>query len=163
MRWRTIPFLFAASSLLFIASPLKAHAEFTINIGINAPLPTLVVAEPPEVLLIPGTYVYFAPGIDVDVLFYHGNWYRSNKGRWYRAQGYNGPWVFISKVPGPVANVPPGFRHVPPGQEKIPYGQLKKNWKTWEDEKHWDKHEAKSHKKEHKEGKGKGKWKHEED
>ncbi|MGC1455777.1 MAG: hypothetical protein WA946_11385, partial [Nitrospirota bacterium] len=36
-------------------------------------------------------------------------------------------------------NLPPGYRNVPPGHERIPYGQLRKNWKTWERDKHWDK------------------------
>lgn len=41
-----------------------------------APPPVYPFSAPPEVVVIPGTYVYFVPGINVDILFYHGHWYR---------------------------------------------------------------------------------------
>lgn len=55
------------------------------------PLPPLVVPVPPPVFLIPGTYAYFAPDVDVDLIFFGGFWYRPYGGRWYRASYYNGP------------------------------------------------------------------------
>ncbi|HUL22269.1 MAG TPA: hypothetical protein VLZ10_12485 [Thermodesulfobacteriota bacterium] len=93
-------------------------------------------------VVVPRTYVYFAPGVDVDIFFYQGYWYRPHQGYWYRSKSYNGKWVYVTpnKVPRAVINVPPGFRHVPPGYRHIPYGDVRKNWKTWERDKYWEKH-----------------------
>ncbi len=124
-------------------SPLKSMAGVNVNVGINVPLPAVEIAAPPAVVLIPGTYAYYVPDVDTDILFYHNYWYRPYGGRWYRSTGYNGPWAFVSvhAVPAPLLHLPPGYRNMPPGHERIPYGQLKKNWRGWERERHWDKHE----------------------
>jgi hypothetical protein len=105
------------------------------------PLPLLVIPAPPPVFLIPGTYAYFAPDVDADLFFCDGYWYRPHGGGWYRSSRYSGPWGFVSpkRVPGVLIHLPPGYRNVPPGHQRIPYGQLRKNWKTWERHKHWDK------------------------
>ncbi len=105
------------------------------------PLPPLIIPAPPPVVVIPGTYAYFAPDVDVELFFYGGFWYRPYGGRWYRSSNYGGPWGFIgpNRVPHVLINLPPGYRNVPPGHERIPYGQLKKNWRTWERGRHWDK------------------------
>lgn len=107
--------------------PEGSGAEVNVNINIGAPLPRVVLAAPPAVVVIPDTYVYFVPDVEVDILFFGGFWWRPHSGRWYRASEYNGPWVFISidNVPGVIVKLPPGYRRVPPGHERIPYGQLK--------------------------------------
>jgi hypothetical protein len=137
-------YLFIARLLFFIVvlfAPLVGRAGLPVP-----PLPPLIVPVPPPVILVPGTYVYVAPDVEVDLLFYHGYWYRPYGGVWYRSSYYGGPWGFIAarSVPRVLINLPPGYRHAPPGQ-RIPYGQLKKNWRNWEQERHWDKpgkHEA---------------------
>jgi hypothetical protein len=145
----------AAMMILFLADPGKAYAEVNVTVGVN--LPPVVIPGPPEVVFIPGTYVYYIPDINVDIFFYHGWWYRPYEGRWYRARVYNGPWGFVApgRVPHVMLTVPPDFRRVPPGHERIPYGQLKKSWRTWERERYWDKRAEKEHykedKREHKE------------
>ncbi len=130
----------AASAL---SSPLDSLAGVNVNVGINVPLPALEIAAPPAMVVIPGTYVYYAPDVSADIVFYHNCWYRPYGGRWYRAANYNGPWGFVAvnSVPAPVLHLPPGYRHMPPGQERIPYGQLKKNWRGWERDHYWDRHE----------------------
>lgn len=135
----------------------EASAELNINIGINLP-PAIVVSSAPEVVVIPGTYVYFAPGVPNDLFFYRGHWWRPHKGRWYRADDTGGPWIYVElgSVPGVLIKLPPSYRDVPPGHERIPYGQVKKNWKQWEDERHWEK-SGKRHKEEHKEHRHKDK------
>jgi hypothetical protein len=149
----------------------RVIAEVKINVGINVPPPPpLVIPAPPPVIVIPNTYVYFPTEVEADILFYHGYWYRPYHERWYRSGSYKGPWVYIvpERVPPAVLHLPPNYRHVPPGHERIPHGQLKKNWRTWEREKHWDKHEYEHkgeerheiEKGEHQQGKGSGKGKH---
>lgn len=115
-------------------------AEVSINVGIEVPPPPLVISAPPPVFVIPGTYVYFAPDVAVDLFFYHGYWYRPYRGYWYRSTSYNGKWYHVApnRVPSVVLNLPPHFRQVPAGHHHIPYVQLKKNWKTWEKERYWE-------------------------
>lgn len=126
--------LLSFSAILLIPSSIQA--------GVPAPpLPPLIVPGPPPVFLIPGTYAYFAPDVDADLFFYGGYWYRPHGGGWYRSSNYGGPWGFIviDHVPGVLIKLPHGYRNVPPRHQRIPYGQLKKNWKAWERDKHWDK------------------------
>jgi hypothetical protein len=105
------------------------------------PLPPLVIPVPPPVLLIPGTYAYFAPDVSDDLIFFAGFWYRPFREGWYRASYYNGPWTFVPRdsVPGVLVNLQPGFRNVPSESPRIPYDELQMNWRNWEREKHWDK------------------------
>jgi hypothetical protein len=133
--------LVAAGFVLY--HPGSSIAGVNVNVGIDIPMPALVISAPPAVTVIPGTYAYFAPDVDADIFFYHNYWYRPYRGRWYRGLGYNGPWNFVPErvVPGVLLHLPPGYRHLPPGHERIPYGQLKKNWRNWEREKYWDRHE----------------------
>jgi hypothetical protein len=158
-----VTLFFGIITLIGMGYSSGAIAEVNINVGINVPPPPpLVIHAPPPVFVIPGTYVYFAPEVDVDIFFYHGYWYRPYRGYWYRSGSYNGKWVYIApkKVPPPLLNLPPDFRHVPPGHQHIPYGQLKKNWRTWEKEKYWEKHGGKEwhgEKWEHDQGRGRGK------
>jgi hypothetical protein len=132
---------FVWSLILFalIFPPAASYAGLPVPPA--PPLPRLIIPAPPPVFLIPGTYAYFVPDVDAELFFYSGFWYRSHEGRWYRAPRYSGPWGFIvpNRVPGVLIHLPPGYRTVPPGHQRIPYIQLKKNWKTWERYKHWDK------------------------
>jgi hypothetical protein len=149
-----------------LGHPSRATAEVNINVGINVPPPPpLVIPAPPPVFVIPRTYVYFAPQVEVDIFFYQGYWYRPYRGHWYRSAIYNGKWVYIvpERVPRVLINLPPDFRRVPPGHRHIPYGHVKKNWKTWEKDKYWEKHGGKEwhgEKWEHDRDKGGGKGKH---
>ena len=44
-----------------------------VDVGVSISLPPLIVfASPPELIVIPKTYVYVAPGIDVDLFFWNG-------------------------------------------------------------------------------------------
>lgn len=148
------PIIAIFAGVLFVAligyAP-KIYAEVNVSIGIGVPAPQVVIPvpppvvihEPPVVVVIPGTYVYFAPDVGVDIFFYHGYWYRSHHGYWYRAKGYKGPWNYIEgpKLPHVVRDVPPDFRHTVRHHERIRHVDLQRNWKTWEQKKHWDKHD----------------------
>ncbi len=119
--------------------PAAGNAE--VNVNINVPLPGLVIPAPPALIVIPGTYVYYPPDVEVDIFFYHGYWYRPYRGGWYIANGYNGPWRTIGprRVPRALVSLPPAYRRVPPGYERMPYERVHRNWRTWERERHWDK------------------------
>jgi hypothetical protein len=110
-----------------------------VNIGIN--LPAYRFAAPPEVVVIPGTYVYMVPDIDVDVLFFQGYWWRPYEGRWYRSRDYKGGYRYIEprRIPRGLRALPQDYRHrLSPGYERVPHRDVQKNWKKWEKEKYWD-------------------------
>ena len=128
-------------SCLYGAFPGLGLAGVNVNIGVFAPPPPIVVAGPPAMAVIPGTpYVYFAPDVSVDLFFYSGNWYRTHEGHWFRARSYRGPWKYMDhhSISPVLVKLPPDYRKIPPGHQKIPYGQMKKNWRNWEKERHWD-------------------------
>ena len=146
--------------------PRTGYAGVNVNVGVNIPLPPFVFPAPPPVFVVPGTYVYAVPDIEIDVLFYQGYWYRPYRDYWYRSRSYNGPWRHIDRkrIPGALFKLPPDYRHIPPDHQRIPYGQMKKNWRTWERDRYWDRHDRHGKKpyreewKGHKGG-GKGRYK----
>ena len=133
------------AGIMFVALmgyPSKSAAEVSVRIGINVPLPHVVLHAPPPVVVIPGTYAYYAPDAGMEIFFYHGYWYRPHHGYWYRARGYNGPWINIrtARVPRVLRSLPPDFRRTVRQRERIRYVDFHKNWRMWEKEKHWDRH-----------------------
>lgn len=140
MKQRTIIVLLATA--VFIAAglsvPAPGSAEVNVSVGIG--LPGLVISAPPFMAVIPGTYVYYPPEVSADIFFYHGYWYRPHRGGWYIANGYNGPWrgVARERVPRALVSVPPKFRESRPHHDRIGHDDLRKNWRGWERDRHWD-------------------------
>ena len=136
-----------ASILLF---PVPTMAE--VNIGINIPLPPLIVfASPPEVVVIPETYVYVVPDSDVDIFFYDGWWWRPWEGRWYRSRHYDSGWGYYQRVPSFYGRVPSSWRNDyrehrwggrPWNYHPIPHQQVERNWSGWKKNKHWEKQQT---------------------
>ncbi|MCG7852783.1 MAG: hypothetical protein MIO92_09700, partial [Methanosarcinaceae archaeon] len=56
--------------------------------------PPIPFAAPPELIVLPETYVYVAPDIDVDLFFWNGWWWRPWEGRWFRSRNYNRDWGY---------------------------------------------------------------------
>lgn len=99
-----------------------------VQVNINLGPPPIVVAEPPEVVMVPGSRVYFVPQPDVDVFYYNSYWWSPRGNQWYRAKAYNGPWGIVEQryVPAPVCRVPKDYRAKYEKEKHIPYGQWKK-------------------------------------
>jgi hypothetical protein len=121
------------------APPAYGGVDVNVNLGIPvgvavAPAPVVVapqpvyVQQPPEMVLIPSSSVYFAPGVGVDLFFYSDRWWNRRGDRWDRASGYNGPWTAVGRrhVPAPVYRVPANYRTVYVHERPVPYGQWKK-------------------------------------
>jgi len=144
-----------------LSTPVASYAE--VNVNISIPLPGLVIPAPPALIVIPGTYVYYPPDVQVDIFFYHGFWYRPHRGGWYISNGYNGPWRSIGprRVPRALIDMPPTYRRIPPGHERMPHDTVQRNWRTWEKERHWDK--ARGEKGGPGRGKGHGRERHDKD
>jgi hypothetical protein len=131
---------------LVIVVPISTMAAVDISIGISLP-PPIVFAAPPEVIVIPETYVYVVPDIDADIFFWGGWWWRPWEGRWYRSQYYDRGWGYYSSVPSFYFDVDFGWRgyyrdHNWYGHrwdyQRIPYRQLQQNWKGWNNDRHWE-------------------------
>ncbi len=139
---------FAATFLaLVMIAPLPTMAQ--VNIGISFGLPSPIgFAAPPEVIVLPETdNVYAVPGIDVDLFFWNGWWWRPWEGRWYRSRYYDRGWGYYNNVPSFYYDVDPRWRghyrdrnwyghrwdHKP-----IRYQQLRQNWQNWHNNRHWE-------------------------
>lgn len=142
MKRRMVIVLLAGCLSVGLVYPLISNAG--VNLNVTVLLPELGIAVPPAMVVIPGSYAYFAPDVEAELFFYRGYWYRPYRGEWYFSAEYNGAWgrVAIGNVPPPLINLPPDYRNVPPGYERMPYHMVKRNWRHWEEERHWDSYEG---------------------
>jgi hypothetical protein len=136
---------------LVIAGPISSvmAAGGRMDVGVSVPLPPpLMFPAPPQLVVIPETYVYAVPDVDVDIFFYGGWWWRPWEGRWYRSQRYDSGWGHYRGTPSFYGHVPSGWRNdYKQGRwkghqwdrRKVPHQQAQKNWKGWERDKHWEK------------------------
>jgi hypothetical protein len=155
--------LVAAAMIAAFGLFIRPASGAEVNVSIDIPLPGLALPAPPGLVVVPGTYIYYPPEVNVDIFFYHGYWYRPHRGGWFIASGYNGPWRVIGRrrVPGPLLGLPPAFRRMPPRHEHVPYPVVEKNWRTWEKERRWDNARSERHDRgrgdrDRKEGRGRG-------
>jgi len=141
---RTIPLALA------LVIPVSTMAGVDVGINISLP-PPIVFAAPPEVVVIPETYVYAVPDVDVDIFFFDGWWWRPWEGRWYRSRHYDSGWVYYQRVPSFYGRIPSSWRndyrdHRWGGHQwnyqRIPNQQLQRNWSNWEKNKHWEKQQT---------------------
>ena len=102
-------FILLMMCVLFPTGEALSGVDVSIGIGIGVPPPNVVIAAPPPVYLIPGSYVYFAPDVGFQLFFYSGYWYLLNDGYWYRSAHYRGPWGYLHP-----SRVPVVFHHLPP-------------------------------------------------
>ncbi len=136
---------------LILLAPVSAVADVDVDvkIGINIPLPPpIVFPAPPEVVVIPETYVYAVPDVDADIFFYGGWWWRPWEGRWYRSRSYDRGWSYYNQVPSFYREVPPGWKKdyrdrrwkgYEWDQRRIPYNDARKNWRSWKKNRYWEK------------------------
>ena len=136
-------FLVIAAAMLLVVTGFSARSEARVDISVGINIPAYRFAAPPPVVVIPGTYAYFAPDAAVDIVFYRGYWYRPYEGRWYRGRGYNGPWGYLApaRVPRVLIDLPPDYRHVYRDHRRIDYRDFHRNWGKWERNKYWERDE----------------------
>ena len=152
MKTRIFTALAVLSVTGFVVTAAPVHAGTNVNVNLGIPVPVVVapqpvyVEQPPEMVVIPRSSVYFAPGVSVDLFFYDNRWWNRRGDRWYRGSGYNGPWVAVGPryVPAPVYRVPANYRTVYGHEKPMPYGQWKKahgeHGGKYKGEKHGNKH-----------------------
>jgi hypothetical protein len=114
-----------------------------VHVSVGSNLPAIRFAAPPDLVVIPGTYVYMVPDSDVDVLFFQGYWWRPYEGHWYKSRDYKGQWSYEEpeRIPSGLRSLPQDYRHrLSPGYERIPHRDVERNWEKWEKDKYWDRH-----------------------
>lgn len=136
---------------LAFAVPVSTMAQVGISVSIGLP-PPIVFEEPPEVVVLPDTYyVYVVPGINIDLFFWNGWWWRPWSGRWYRSRYYDRGWAYYRYVPSFYYDVDPGWRgyyrdhnwHGHPWYyERLSQQRLQRNWQKWHNNHHWDRQQA---------------------
>ncbi len=80
-----------------------------VNIGINFPVF-------PDLVVVPGYPVYYAPRLNANLFFYDGEYWVYQDDSWYVSTWYNGPWVVVDPdfVPVFVLRIPVRFYLRPP-------------------------------------------------
>ena len=93
--------------------PGPAQAKTDVQIGIQ-------IGAAPQLVVVPGTPVYYAPRVPYNYFFYGGQYYVFHDAAWYFAPTFNGPWAVIAVeyVPPPILRVPVAYYRVPPAHWK---------------------------------------------
>jgi len=129
---------------------IPAGAQVKIELGIKLP-PPIVFSAPPQVVVLPGTYVYVAPDTEEDIFFFDGYWWRPWQGHWYRSQHYDRGWGYYSREPTFYRDVHEDWRHEyhehrwggqPWHAERMPHQRAEKNWNIWKKDKYFERHQS---------------------
>ncbi len=106
--------LVMALGLVAPFSKAGARTDVSINLRIGDPYrgPRLVFESEPDVVVVPGSRVYYVRDYDYDLYRYGSYWYYCYDGGWYRARRYNGPFTYVGyrSVPRAVTYVPARYR-----------------------------------------------------
>ncbi len=100
---------------------MTSAGESSVTNGALNGQPRIVQAAP-RFVLVPGTPVQYARGVDATVFAYGGRYYAFHDGAWLSSASYRGPWVLFTpdRVPPAVRAVPATFYRIPPGPMKTP-------------------------------------------
>ncbi len=97
--------MLALTLALGFAAPAAAEAHISIQLGLPAVLPPLVVVQPG---------VQVVQDYDREIFFVGGYYWVRQDGSWYRAHDPRARWYYVrpAYVPGAIARMPPGqYRH----------------------------------------------------
>ena len=102
--------------LLLLCSATSAPAE--VSIGIGLPSVSIGINLPiyPELVLVPGYPVYYAPQLDANYFFHDGMYWVYMNDNWYASSWYNGPWGIVGPevVPLFILRIPVRYYRQPP-------------------------------------------------
>lgn len=99
--------ILVAATLGIIPGSGLAHTAVHFGIQIGAP---------PQLAVVPGTPVYYAPPLLYNYFLYGERYYLFHNGAWFFAPTYNGPWTVtaVHYVPRPILRVPVAYYPAPP-------------------------------------------------
>jgi hypothetical protein len=103
--------------ILWALSSMPANAA-QVSIGIGLPHINIGINFPvfPDLVVVPGYPVYYAPQVKANYFFYDGEYWVYQDDNWYESSWYNGPWVLVEPefVPVFILRIPVRFYHHPP-------------------------------------------------
>jgi hypothetical protein len=136
-------------SMLFWTAT-SALAQVSVGVGIGLPGVSIGINVPayPELVVVPGYPVYYAPRLRSNYFFYDGMYWVYVDDNWYASSWYNGPWalvgpefvpVFLLRIPVRYYRAPPAYfggwrSDAPPrwGQHWGPqWEQRRSGWDRW--------------------------------
>ena len=111
---------------LALSSPTSSASARTsvsvdLHFGDRYRGPDVVFYDEPDVVVVPGTRVYYVPDYDYDVYRCGRYWYYNYDDGWYRSRSYRGPWIYV------------GYRSVPRQIGYMPY-RYRRHWREFRDE-----------------------------
>jgi hypothetical protein len=146
MKIRYVPIVL----VMLLCSMPPAKADVNIGIGIGLPNTSIEfnLQEYPELVLMPGYPVYYAPQLEANFFFYDGMYWVYQNDNWYESSWYNGPWwlvepefvpVFILRIPVRYYRQPPsyffGWSYYAPPRWGDHWGhdweQSRRGWDRW--------------------------------
>jgi hypothetical protein len=146
---RSRPFL----PLMLLVPAISASAQVSLSIGLPHMSIGINVPTVPELVPVPDSPAYYAPGMDTNYFFYDGMYWVFKDDNWYASSWYNGPWspvhpeavpLFVLRIPVAYYRRPPayfrGWRSDGPPRWGDHWGS---DWSRrragWD---HWDRHEV---------------------
>jgi hypothetical protein len=101
---------------LLFGSVTSANAQVSIGIGLPGVSIGINLPLYPDLVLVPGYPVYYAPRLTSNYFFYDGMYWVYQGDNWYASSWYNGPWGLVSPdaVPLFILRIPVRFYRHPP-------------------------------------------------
>lgn len=102
----------AASTAVVTPAKAGTSVDVQIQVGDRYRGGEVVFRSEPDVVVVPSTRVYYVQDDDHDVYRYGSYWYFVDRGYWYRARSWRGPFFHINyvSVPRPIRVVPVQYR-----------------------------------------------------
>ena len=114
--------LFITMAMLLGPASIAPPAAARVSIEMAIPGASIGVYQPvyPDLVLVPGYPVYYAPQLQANYFFYEGFYWVFHEDRWYTSAWYDGPWdlvdpyavpLFVLRVPVRYYVNPPRYFH----------------------------------------------------
>lgn len=109
-------------SMLLGSLSVATQATAQVSVSVSIPGVSIGIHQPayPDLVLVPGSPVYYAPHAQANYFFYDGLYWVFQDDNWYVSSWYNGPWdlvepddvpLFVLRVPVQYYVRPPVFFH----------------------------------------------------
>lgn len=143
-----------AASLFCAGLGLAVPAQAQLSIGFGFPSFNVDINMPayPQLVLVPGSPVYYAPRVSMNFFFFDGLYWVYQDDNWYSSNWYNGPWRSVepSYVPLYVLRVPVRYYRQAPDYFRSWRADAPPRWgqhwgRDWERQRSgWDKWDRRS-------------------
>lgn len=112
LKIRCVPIIFS----ILLSSTAVADMQMSIGVGVPSVSIGVNVSTYPEMVVVPGYPVYYAPRLSYNLFFYDGYYWLYQDDYWYISTWYNGPWSMVEPelVPVFILQVPVRYYRAPP-------------------------------------------------